>query len=100
LRIFGVVPAAYRQHGRLDALQVARDIARLPELVVGVMLDGRGQVGALAVVQRAQDVRHGLVPQEEIVGIGGAVVEAVATLRSRGRVFLLDEVGVEAEISS
>jgi hypothetical protein len=62
------------------------------------VLDGRRQVGALAVGQGAQDVRHGLVLQEEVVGVGRAVIEALAVLRSRGRVLLLDEVGVKAEI--
>jgi hypothetical protein len=38
-QIFGVVPAAHHQHRALHILHVPRQVARLPVVVVGVVLE-------------------------------------------------------------
>ena len=73
--IFRVEKAPHIQHGGLDILQVGRQIHRLPEFVVGTMLhhfvpeaDGSFQVFLVGVGQ-------GPHVEEELVAVGGLVIE-------------------------
>ncbi len=98
LRIFGIEPAAHAQDRRLDVLHVRGDRARLPEAVVSVVLDVRHEVGALFKAHAGGDVGQRQALQEEVVAVGGAVVEFGARLRRRRRVRRFGEGGVEIEV--
>ncbi len=96
--VFRIEPAAHRQHGRLDVLQVRANGALFPEAVIGIVLDVRHEQLALRVGHGRGDIRQCAVLQKIIVAVGHAVIEFAAGLRQRGRVRRRREGRIKVEV--
>ncbi len=94
--VLGVEPAAHGEHGGLDALEVRPRVAGLPEGVVALVRHDLLPEGHVALEVLPVEVRHRPGPHEELVAVGGAVVEARRPLRGRLGAGLA-EGGVEVE---
>ena len=74
--VLGVEPAAHRQHGGFDIIEVRPDVAGLPPGVVGPVLHQLVPEGDAALEVLRVGVGERPHPEEEVVAVGGLVVEA------------------------
>src|ERR1019366_1951346 len=97
-KIFGVEPSPNGQLIAVNVLHVRREIARLPVIVVGVVLRLVVPQKGLSVEVLSVDIRDRPYGAEKVVTTGGAVVEGLALLGRQRRIVLRLERAVEAEI--
>ncbi len=74
-QILGVEPAAHGHHGRANVLQVLPEVAGFPEIIIGPVLHDFVPKSDVAFEILGVGVRQGTHVQEELVAVGGAVIE-------------------------
>ncbi len=99
--VFGVEPSADGHDSGFDVLEVVADAAGAPEFVVGLVVHVDGPVRILVFEVEFVGVGEGTELEEELVGVGGAVVEGFAELGGRGgSAGARGEGAVEAEVGA
>ena len=93
LQIFGVIPAAHRQHGSLDIFQMRWNGARFPVVVVGVVFDLVFKIRLALFAKRFGDVGKITQLQKILVSVLGVIVERRPALGFNGGIFLRLETG-------
>ena len=87
LQILGIEPSPDREHGAMDVLHVRREVARLPIIVVSVVVELVVPESAPA-LQILCEISDRACVQIELVSIFGAVIEGRGSFRRELRILL------------